>query len=323
MRAAVLHRFGAAPRCEEFPDPEPEAGDAVIEVHAVALENIDRAIASGMHYASRRTMPALPAVVGTSGIGLRDDGVLVGFGGLRPPYGAMAERAVMPRAHGVPVPDGVDPAVAAAVPRSAVTALLPLRGGASLEPGETVLVQGATGFSGRLAIQVARLAGAGRVVGSGRHAGSLRALEELGADAVVDLTRPDEEVVAAFRGEAGEAGYGVVLDYLWGRPTELLLRALVPDEIAFARHPARLVQIGVSAGPTISLPADALRTSGLRIMGAGDALTPEALSDATRQVWEWISMERLRAAIRRVALDEIEAAWLAPERDGSRVVVVP
>ena len=93
-----------------MPDPEPGPGDAVIEVRAVALENTDRAIAAGTHYASHRMMPALPAVVGTSGIGVRDDDALVGFGDLRPPYGAMAERVVMPRAHAVPIPDGVDPA---------------------------------------------------------------------------------------------------------------------------------------------------------------------------------------------------------------------
>jgi NADPH:quinone reductase-like Zn-dependent oxidoreductase len=174
VRAAVLHDFGAVPRCEEFPDPEPGPDDAVIEVRAVALENIDRAIAEGTHYSSHQMMPSLPAVVGQSGIGVRDDGVVVGFGGLRPPYGAMAERAVMPRAYGVLIPDGIDAAAAAAVPSSALTALLPFRCGAKLEPGETVLVHGATGFSGRLAIQIAKLLGAGRVVGSGRHAASLR-----------------------------------------------------------------------------------------------------------------------------------------------------
>jgi NADPH2:quinone reductase len=323
VRAAVLHEFGATPRCEEFPDPEPGPEDAVIEVRAVALEHIDRALATGGHYASRTTMPSLPAVVGTRGIGVRDDGVLVGFAGLRPPYGAMAERAVVPRAHGVPIPGGVDPAVAAAVPGSAVTALLPLRRGAGFEPGETVLVQGATGFSGRLAVQAARLLGAGRVVGSGRRAAGLDSLRELGADAAIDLTRPDEEVVAAFRREAGDAGYGVVLDYLWGRPTELLLRALVPDDLAFGRRRTRLVQVGAGAGPTVALAAEVLRTSGLRVMGAGDALTAEAVGEATRQVWEWIAAGRLRAAIRRVTLDEVERAWLSPARDGSRVVVIP
>jgi NADPH2:quinone reductase len=323
VRAAVLHQFGAVPRYEEFPDPELGPEDAVIAVRAAALENIDRAIAEGTHYSSRHMMPSLPAVVGLKGIGVRDDGALVGFGGVRPPYGAMAERVAAPRAYGVPIPDGVDPAVAAAVPGSALTALLPLRCGAKLAPGEMVLVNGATGFSGRLAIQVARLLGAGRVVGTGRHRASLVALSRLGADAVVDLTLPDDAVVAAFRREAGDSGYGVILDFLWGYPTELLLEALVPDDLSFAQSATRLVQIGVGAGPTIALAGDTLRTSGLRIIGAGDAVTPEAVGDAARQVWEWIAGNRLEAAIERVALHDIERAWLTSDLHGTRIVIVP
>lgn len=323
MRAAVLDRFGAVPSCREFPDPEPGPGDTLVDVRAVALENVDRAIAAGTHYATRHLMPSLPAVVGHGGVGTTGEGALVGFGGLRPPYGAMAERAVMPRVAAVPIPDGVDPAVAASVPSSALTALLPFRCGAGLEPGETVLVQGATGFSGRLAVQVAKLGGAGRVVGSGRDPESLRALLDLGADAVVDLTGPDEEVVAAFRRAAGDAGYGVVLDYVWGRPTELLLRALVPDEIALDGRRTRLVHVGAGAGPTIALPGDALRTSGLRIMGAGDGVTPEAMRNPAGEVWAWIAAGELRTSIERVPLSDVERAWRTPPPPGARVVVMP
>ncbi|MGH7911681.1 MAG: quinone oxidoreductase family protein [Candidatus Dormibacteraceae bacterium] len=323
MKAAVLHAFGEAPRYAEFPDPLPGPGDAEIEVRAVALENFDRAVASGTHYASRRQLPSLPAVLGHGGIGVRDDGVLIGFGGLRPPYGAMAERAVAPRAYGAPIPEGVDPAVAAALPSSALTALLPLRYGAALEAGETVLVQGATGFSGRLAVQVAKLLGAGRVVGSGRDASSLRSLPDLGADAVVDLTRADVEVVDAFRREAGDEGYGVVLDALWGHPTELLLRALTPDQVSFADHHTRLIQVGVSAGQAITLLADALRTSGLHLQGAGEGLTQETVVEGTAQVWDWIREGRLEADLERVPLRDVERAWGRRDLHGRRLVIVP
>jgi len=135
---------------------------------------------------------------------------------------------------------------------------------------------------------------------------------------VVDLTRSDDEVVGAFRREAGDSGYAVILHSVWGHPTELLLQALVPDQLSFAPHCTRLVQIGVSAGPTITLAAEALRTSGLRIMGAGDAVTPEAVGEATRQVWEWIAAEKLEAEIEPVALHEIERAWLTSNVHGSR-----
>lgn len=226
-----------------------------------------------------------------------------------------------PRAYGVPIPRGVDPAVAAAVPGTALASYLPLRFGARLEAGEAVLVQGATGFAGRLAVQVAKLLGAGRVVGSGRDPGSLRALLDLGADAVIDLTGSDEKVVAAFRQEALGDGYGVVLDLLWGHPTEMFLQALTPEDLAFAAHQTRLVQIGAAAGPAIALPADALRTSGLRLQGAGDGLTAERVAEAMAQVWGWIQEGKLQAEVERVALRDIEHAWHRRDLHGRRQVV--
>ncbi len=323
MKAAVLHAFGQTPRYQEFPDPVPEPQDAEVEVRAVAIENVDRAVAAGSHYAARQQVPVFPAILRHNGIGTRrDDGALIGFGGIRPPYGALAARVVVPRAYGVPIPEAVDPALAAAVPATALASYLPLRFGARLQAGEAVLVQGATGFAGRLAVQVARLLGAGRLVGSGRDATSLATLTELGADAVVDLTKSDDEVVAAFRREAGERGYGIVLDALWGRPTELLLQALTPDRLAFApRTTTRLVQIGTGAGPTIALHADALRMSGLRLQGAGEGLDAEGVVEATAQVWRWIQEGELRAEVECVALRDIERAWHRTDLHGRRQVV--
>jgi NADPH:quinone reductase-like Zn-dependent oxidoreductase len=187
MKAAVLHHFGSIPRYEDFPDPTPEKDEILVQVKAVALENVDKAMAKGTHYASRQFLPKLPAIVGSDGIAMRDDGQLVGFGGLRPPYGTMAEKAVFPKMYHVPIPDGVDAATAATVPGSTLTSLFPLKWGAKLQPDETVLINGATGFTGKLAVQVARLLGAKRVIGTGRNAVALEELHDLGADAVIDL----------------------------------------------------------------------------------------------------------------------------------------
>ncbi len=322
MKAAVLHARGEAPRYEDFPDPTPGPEEIVLQVKAVALENFDRAVAQGTHYASGQLLPELPAILGTDGIGLRDDGQLVGFGGMRPPYGSMAEKAVIPQLYQAPIPAGVDAAIAATVPSSALTALFPLKWGAQLQPDETALINGATGFAGKLAVQVARLLGARRVIASGRNAAALQALPDLGADAVVDLTQPDDAVIAAFKQEAGAEGYGVILDFLWGHPTELLIQALIPQELSFAKHRARLVQAGEMAGPGITLPAAALRTSGLVIQGAG-GVTPEAIAEGTRQVWEWIQAGKLQAEIERVPLKDIESAWTRADVQGKRLVIVP
>jgi NADPH2:quinone reductase len=323
MKAAVLHKFGKAPRYEDFADPTAEQDEIVIQVKAVPLENIDRAMVKGTHFSTRQFLPQLPAIPGSDGIGQTEDGRLIGFGGMRPPYGSMAERAAIPAAYQVPIPDGVDAVTAASMPGSTLTALFPLKWGVKMEPGETVLVNGATGFAGRLAIQVAKLLGAGRVIGTGRDAAALRSLPALGADSVIDLKQSPDRLAQAFKDAAGETSYTVILDFLWGRPTETLLKTLVPDTLALARGRIRLVQIGEAAGPTITLSADSLRTSGLEITGAGAGLTPEAIAEGTAQTWGWIKAGKVRAEIEAVPLKDVERAWGRAELHGKRIVLVP
>jgi NADPH:quinone reductase-like Zn-dependent oxidoreductase len=152
---------------------------------------------------------------------------------------------------------------------------------------------------------------------------ALESLAELGADAVIDLKQSDEKIAEAFKKEADETGYHVILDFLWGHPTELLIKALVPDKLAFARHRIRLIQIGEMAGPNISLSADALRTTGLEILGAGGGITPDAIAEGTNQVWDWIKEGQLRFDIERVPLKEVESAWQRTDLDGKRIVIIP
>ena len=322
MKAAVLHEFGQAPRYEDFPDPPIGAEEELVQVKAVALENVDRAMARGTHFASRQFLAQLPAIIGFDGIGMLADGGLVGFGGMKPPYGAMAEKAVIPKGAFVRIPEGVEALTAAALPASALTALFPLKWGAKLEPGETVLVNGATGVSGKLAVQIAKLLGAGRVVGTGRNEQALQSLYALGADSVIDLKQSDEQIVDAF-GTAAGGGYDIVLDFLWGHPTELLIQALVPHELAFPAKRTRLIQIGEMAGAALTLPADALRTSGLEISGAGSSITPQTIAEGSALVWDMIQANKLKIEIEPVPLRDIERAWARTDLHGKRLVIVP
>ncbi|MEO8610680.1 MAG: zinc-binding alcohol dehydrogenase family protein [Chloroflexota bacterium] len=322
MKAAVLHQFGEVPHYEDFPDPVAGEGEILIHVKAVALENVDKAVAAGTHFSSRKMMPNLPAIVSFDGIGTLDDGRLVGFGGIRPPYGSMADVAVIPKAYFVAVPDGVDAPTAATVPASALTGLFPLKWGAKMQQGDTVLINGATGFAGKLAVQIAKLLGAGRIVGSGRDQAALQAIRELGADEIIDLKQSDEKISVAYAQAAGENGYHIILDFLWGHPTELLLEALTPHEFAFAKHAIKLIQVGEMAGKTINLPAEALRTSGIEIVGGAAGLTPEAMGEGAQQVWEWLGAGKLHADIECVLLKDIEAAW-GRTVHGKRLVIVP
>jgi NADPH:quinone reductase-like Zn-dependent oxidoreductase len=321
MKAAVLHQFGETPRFEDFPDPNPREGQVSVQVKAVALENIDKMMADGSHYASRQFLSNLPAIVGFDGIGTLEDGSLIGFGGVQAPYGAMAEKTVIPQGYHVPIPNGVDAVTAAALPASTLTALFPLKWGAKLQSGETVLINGATGVSGKIAIQIAKYLGAGRVIGTGRNPESLERSRELGADAIIDLKQPDEQILDQLRKQAGE-GYDVILDFLWGHPTELLIQTLVPHELKISRS-VRLVQIGEKAGSSISLPANALRTSGLQILGGAAGITPDAMAEATNLAWDWIKAGKLHMDIEVVPLKDIEQAWERTDFQGRRIVIVP
>ncbi len=215
MKAAVLHTLGKPPRCEEFPEPVAGDGEVIVQVHAAALKPVDKQLASGTHYASSRK---LPCVCGIDGACHLEDGQRVFFGGMRPPYGAMAERTVVRKMFTFPLPENLSDETAAAIVNPGVSAWLTLAGRAKIAAGDNVLILGATGVTGQLAIRIAKLLGAGRVVAAGRNPEILGTLHGLGADAVIQLDVPASQLSDAFAREAGAAGFQVVIDYVWGQP---------------------------------------------------------------------------------------------------------
>jgi NADPH:quinone reductase-like Zn-dependent oxidoreductase len=318
VKAAVVDRAGGIPRYQDFPDPTLEEGQVLVTVEAVAVENVDRAIVAGTHYTAAQFQAALPAIPCFDGIGRLADGTLVGFGGITPPYGTLAQYAVVPATHMAPIPEGIEPPVAAAL--SSAISGMSMRTAAGLSAGETVLVQGATGVAGRLAVKIARLLGAGRIVATGRNDDALRQLKTLGADTVINTAVDDADLVQTFRDQAGD-GYDVVVDYLWGRPTELLTRALIPDSFAMPK-PTRLVQIGESAGLAIHLTGDALRTSGLEIYGAARNMAT-GMAAAYQQVVDWVRSGDLIIDVTTMPLSQIEKAWTRTDLRGTRLVIIP
>lgn len=231
-----------------------------MEVRAAGLHPIVKALASGTHYGGTGELPLIP---GIDGVRILKEGTRVYFSGARPPYGTMAERAAIVRQMYLPLPDHLDDGVAAAIVNPGMVPWLALTWRARLEPGETALVLGATGASGQLAVQMTKGLGAGRIIAAGRNEQILETLPDLGADATVPLDAPKEEVSTAIAGEAGDEGIRVVVDYLWGAPTEAVLAATTWKGLTYTVPRLRLVEVGESAGPTIRLPAAVLRSSGL------------------------------------------------------------
>jgi len=319
MHAAVLHALGTPPRYEQF--PEPTAGDAevIVHVHSASLKPVDKQLASGSHYASPREFPL---VCGSDGVGHLNDGQRVFFGGTRAPYGAMAQRTVVRRAFCFPAPAAVDDDTAAALPNPGVSAWLSLAHRARLAPGENVLILGATGVTGKLAVKIAKLLGASRVVAAGRNPQALDRLHQLGADAIIRLDVPPNELAEAFVREAGQSGFQVVIDYVWGSPTETFLAAITRKEFAVVTSETRFVQVGESAGPTISLPAAVLRSTALTILGTAGIPPRSVLVDALQQVMTHAASGELRIETERVPLADIESAWQR-DQEPRRLVVIP
>ena len=312
MRAAVVQDTSKAPRYAEFADPVVAPGRVEADVLASAVHVIVRIIASGRHYSGDQTPPFIP---GVDGVVRLPDGRRVYAGGLAAPYGMLAERAAVPDGPGVEVPEGLSDATAAALVNPALSSWIPL---SRLDAqGATVLVLGATGTSGLLAVQVAKALGAARVVAAGRNADGLARATALGADATVSLA---DELAGPLAEAAGPDGaYDVVLDYLWGPPASAVLRALVANKVD-PHRPVRFVNIGNLAGAELPLPATTLRSTPVQISGHGLGSSPtELVAPAVAAVFAAAVDGQLTVDYVERPLSEVEAAWDLPER----LVLVP
>jgi NADPH2:quinone reductase len=228
----------------------------------------------------------------------------------------MAERAAAPRHRFISIPDGLDDATAAAIPNPGMSSWVALKDRACLTHGEDVLIMGATGVAGQLAIQTARLLGAKRVIGAGRNVDALAGAD---VDGIISLNQPEDDLREALIEEA-VAGIDVVVDYLWGRNTELLLEALAKGFNAESTHKTRLVEVGSSAGQTITLPAATLRSIDLTILGSGfGGSSIDKILAAIPTLFEMAADGRLKMAVEPVPLAEVESAWDRAEK-GRRIV---
>jgi NADPH:quinone reductase-like Zn-dependent oxidoreductase len=317
MKAAIVQGPGRTPAYADFPAPTPADGERLVKVTAAALTQLARGRASGGHYSSSGVYPF---VAGVDGVGRLEDGGRVYFLLPRPPYGAFAQETVVSPSQCLPAPDGLDDVAVAAIANPGMSSFAALVDRAQLTPGETVLINGATGTSGRLAVQIAKHLGAKRVIATGRNPETLATLAALGADATIALSVDDAALEKSFLGAFAER-VDVVLDYLWGRSAELMLSAAAKAAPKSAE--IRFVQIGEMTGGQISFRADVLRSTPIKIMGSGLGSVPAPrLLAAIGAALAAAKQAGLQVATRTVPLAEIESAW-ADAEDARRVVFVP
>jgi NADPH:quinone reductase-like Zn-dependent oxidoreductase len=322
MKSAVITAAGKTPVYGDFREPQALPGEELITVSAVALTHLTKGRASGAHYSSDHVFPAVP---GVEGVGRTQDGRRVYFALPAAPFGSMAEKTRARSEHCVAVPEAVDNITAAAVANPGMSSWAALVERARLKPGETVLVNGATGIAGRLAVQIAKHLGASRVIATGRDKAALEELRANGADVVIPFTLGTSNPGGAKEYENAleeqfAIGVDVVLDYLWGKSAETVIIAAA--KAGREDVPVRFIQIGEASGEDVKLPGAALRSSSIVMMGSGIKSVPLVrLLAAVNSVFQAVGPAKLKVNTKAVPLMEVEKAWHA-DSGKSRIVFV-
>ena len=323
MKAAIMNAQGNGPHYADVPEPTaPTADQLVLSVRAAALKHLDKSQAQGTHYSSPpdRAQPA--RIIGGDAVGTLPDGTRVfalGSGG------TLAERTLIDRRQLVPLPDALGDATAAALPNAVIGAGAALRFRAGLQPGETVLINGATGVTGRVAVQLARHYGAGRIIATGRNPESLRKLLTLGADEVISVQQSDKAFVTQLKALLARSPIDVLIDYLWGHSAELLLQAL--QGAGSFTHRVRFVSVGTMMGDRVALSGATLRSTDLQLSGSGlgswsRAEVGRIFTEILPEAFQLAAAGRLRLDTVTVRLADIEHVWQKDVPPGKRLVVL-
>jgi NADPH:quinone reductase-like Zn-dependent oxidoreductase len=297
MLAAQITTLGDEPSVAEVDEPTPSAAETVVQLEAVALNPLDLSVGAGRFYGGH---PPLPYAPGCEAVGRTADGVRVYlFGdarGVSKP-GFAAERVAVPRELPLRVPDGIASAVAAAIGIAGIAAWVPVAWRAELRPDDRVLVLGASGTVGRLAVQAAKVLGAAKVVGASRS----------GAAGTIRL----DEIPAAFEGD----GFTVCIDPLWGEPLAAALGAA-------AQH-ARVIHVGQSAGAESPLRSADVRGKELVVRGHSNfAMTAEERGRAYLELFGLVAAGRIAVELETFSLDRVADAWRHQAGGGKAVVTL-
>jgi NADPH:quinone reductase-like Zn-dependent oxidoreductase len=303
MKAAVVFDPATGPVYADFPRPDADASHRLIQVQAAAISHVVKSRAAGTHYSFNTTQPF---IAGIDGVGLTQQGERVWFVMPPAPWGSMAEWTLVPPENCLPLPEALSSVDAAAMGNPGMSAWAALVNRAGFQAGETVLINGATGSAGQLAVQIARHLGAKKIIASGRNPA---ALAHCGADVSL-LTGADD--LPAQLAEQSAAQIDVVIDYLWGDSALQILTALAKHTPS--TRPVRYVQVGSLSGADISLPGAVLRAAPIQLMGSGiGSLSMAELVSATAQMFQAAIPGRLTIATTPCPLSNVAAAWAADD----------
>ncbi|WPU94279.1 zinc-binding alcohol dehydrogenase family protein [Mucilaginibacter sabulilitoris] len=321
MKAAVMYEKGELPQYVDFPEPIAQNSDEiVVKVRAVAIKHLDKGRAAGKHYSSD-TPGAEGRVIGGDGVCLLDDGTRVYGMGVS---GMLAEKATIHKDRIVKVPTELDDATAAALPNAIIGAAMGLRFKADIKPGDVVLINGATGFTGQVAVQIAQYYGAKKIIVTGRNPESLNSLLALGADETISVMQDDEPFKAQVKAIHTQTPFDIIIDYLWGHTAEMIL-ACIKGDGSFTNK-IRYVSVGSMAGDLIQLSAANLRSVDLQLTGSGlggwsKQQVGLLFSEMLPEMFQLAAERKLRVRTISVKLIDIADLWNLDVPNGQRLVV--
>jgi NADPH:quinone reductase-like Zn-dependent oxidoreductase len=305
MKAAVVFDAGQPPVYADFQEPVASDGETKVAVSAAALSHVTKARASGTHYSSTGD---IPFIAGVDGVGHLENSHRVYFTLPRAPFGSMAQYTVIKSSLCVAVPDGLDDITAAAIAIPGMSSWAALKERAAFRVGETVLINGATGISGRLAVQIAKHLGARKIIATGRNTATLRLLHDLGADVTISLTQEPDMLEKSFQEQLGGDGVNIILDYLWGSSAEQILIAAA--KVGEETVPTRFIQIGSASASTITLPSAVLRSSAVELKGSGvNSIPIHRMINAIDELFKATVKADFKLATNPIALADIQKAW--------------
>lgn len=322
MKAAVIFERGEIPQyLENFPEPIASNDEEIlISVKAAAIKNLDKSQASGKHYSTENDLNKA-IIPGGDGVGTLVDGTRVFAMGIN---GMMAEKALVNKKTIVKLPEGIDYNIAAALPNAVAGSAMALRFKAKIQEGETVLINGATGFTGKIAVQIAKYYGAKNIIVTGRDENTLKLLLKFGATETVTIKQNDDDFLKQLTEIHNSTPIDIIIDYLWGRTAELLLEMLKGE--GNVTHQTRFVSVGSLSGDKIQVSSEILRSVDLSLSGSGlgswtnheiqilfEEILPEMLQLAADN--------KLIVETQTVHLKDINQIWAMEISGGKRLVV--
>jgi NADPH:quinone reductase-like Zn-dependent oxidoreductase len=321
MKAAVMHGKGELPQYVDFPEPTVQnSNEVLVNVKAVAIKHFDKGRATGKHYSS--DAPAASGrVIGGDGVCLLKDGTRVYGMGVS---GMLAEKATINKDRIVKLPTELDDAVTAALPNAVIGSAMGLRFKADIQPGDVVLINGATGFTGKVAVQIAKHYGAKQVIVTGRNQASLDDLLKLGADKIISVVQDDEQFKAQLKAIHAQTPIDIIIDYLWGYTAEMILACLKGN--GSFTNKVRYVSVGSMTGDLIQLSAANLRSVDLQLTGSGlgawsKQQIDQLFSEILPEMFELAAAGKLKVETITVKLEDIAELWNLDVPDGHRLVV--